>query len=422
MKKPRRNGRDGHTKQTHERPTVLLGATRAESLGFLKGFPEYLSKLGWNVHVVSSPGTRLNSFSPSDALHTHAIEMRRDPSPVHDAIALVRWVRLLRRINPDIVLVGTPKAGLLAMISGALTGTPARIYHLLGLRLETARGIRRLVLVTAEKLSCHLATRVLSVSRSLTDAAVGAGVARREKFDLIEPGTSNGIDLVYFDTNSVDPKFLTEIRQSLQLTSSHFVVGYVGRLTPDKGLNYLNDAMRVLKTRFTQRDDSRIPVLLAIGALDQKGYQPFELSDVTVHAPGKIDDPRPYYRLMDVLCLPTLREGFPNVPLEAAAMRIPVVTTLATGARDSVQDGVTGLLVPPHDAHALVDALDTFATNPELIQSMGEAGAVWVQRFSRPQIWEQQAIYLRRQYELERDEARHRRSISWFPGRRMGGE
>jgi glycosyltransferase involved in cell wall biosynthesis len=109
---------------------------------------------------------------------------------------------------------------------------------------------------------------------------------------------------------------------------------------------------------------------------------------------------------MDVLCLPTLREGMPNVCLEAAAMEIPVVTTTATGAVDSVADGETGLLVEPGDAAGLARALRTLHHDTALARRMGAAGRRWATtHFSRPDLWTGHDQYLRRQLP---DEGRHR--------------
>src|SRR5207302_3183011 len=93
---------------------------------------------------------------------------------------------------------------------------------------------------------------------------------------------------------------------------------------------------------------------------------------------------------MDVLALPTYREGFPNVPLEAQAASVPVVTTRVTGAVDSVIDGVTGRLVPAQDADALAAALIELLSHPEKRKKMGKMAAQWVEdRFRRELVWDE---------------------------------
>jgi glycosyltransferase involved in cell wall biosynthesis len=81
---------------------------------------------------------------------------------------------------------------------------------------------------------------------------------------------------------------------------------------------------------------------------------------------------------MDVMALPTWREGFPNVILEAAATGVPIVTTECTGARDAVVPEVTGLLIPPGYPSAICEAVLNLIRNPDLRHRMGEAARAWV--------------------------------------------
>lgn len=91
---------------------------------------------------------------------------------------------------------------------------------------------------------------------------------------------------------------------------------------------------------------------------------------------------------MDVLCLPSRREGFPTVALEAAAMRLPVVATRATGCGDAVLDGETGRLVDIDDHRGLADAIRDLHSAPEEARRMGERGHQRVLADFRPEaIW-----------------------------------
>ena len=101
-------------------------------------------------------------------------------------------------------------------------------------------------------------------------------------------------------------------------------------------------------------------------------------------------DTPPLYAAMDVVVLPTYREGFPVVPMEAAAMELPVVATEVPGCVDAVQDSVTGTLVPPRDASALTEAIRHYLLDPELRRQHGRAGRERMLReFRQEDIWEE---------------------------------
>jgi glycosyltransferase involved in cell wall biosynthesis len=156
------------------------------------------------------------------------------------------------------------------------------------------------------------------------------------------------------------------------------VVGYVGRLTRDKGIPDLLQAFnRVLECR----PDT---ILLLVGWFDESedALSVYQRARIEAHprivCTGFVADTAPYYRAMDLLVLPTWREGFPNVALEAAASSVPVITTLTTGARDAVLTGITGLRVPPGDPFTLSEAMLTLLQHPWQRLAMGRAARRWV--------------------------------------------
>jgi glycosyltransferase involved in cell wall biosynthesis len=149
-------------------------------------------------------------------------------------------------------------------------------------------------------------------------------------------------------------------------------------LTCDKGLPELIRAFdRILLSEPSAR-------LLLVGwfdaaedALDEE-LRTRILRHPRIHCTGFVRDTAPYYRAMDVLVLPTWREGFPNAVLEAAATGIPAVTTESTGARDSVVPEVTGLLIPPGYPEAIYEAVVKLLRDPERRRQMGQAARAWV--------------------------------------------
>nr|WP_255412636.1 glycosyltransferase [Cryobacterium sp. Y62] len=352
----------------------------------MRGFPEYLRDKGWEVHIVSTPGPMLMSLSEVSGLYTHALAMERPPSPVKDLLALVAWYRLLRTVRPDIISVGTPKAGLLGGLASLLARVPERIYLLRGLRLETAHGLQRWVLECLERLSLGVATQILSVSPSLRQRVISLGLVSPAKVRVLGHGSSNGVDLAAFEPARISEEQVVKLAEQLRILKGVPVVGFVGRLTLDKGLADLADAREILAHRNIDHQ------ILLVGEIDEGQNQDLL---VRLHAYGRpvittghVTDPKPYYRLMDLLCLPTLREGFPNVVLEAGASGLPTVTTDATGAVDSVIGGETGLIAVAGDSRSLAAKLEELLLVPDTRTAMGTAAKAHVMaNFDRTLVW-----------------------------------
>ena len=354
-----------------KKPKVVIGVTSAVSLTLLEGWPEYLRDKGWDVHVVSSPAPSLTSLGKH--VSVHPLPMQRDPSPLKDLVALVSWLRLLVRIRPDMVMLGTPKASLLGMLAAAIARVPSRLYLLRGLRGETTTGMRRKALFLLEKLTVSCAHSVIAVSRSLATAFVAGGLAPADKVVVLGRGSSNGVDL---DRFVVRP-------ENSQPRADAPVVGFVGRLTMDKGLAVLIEAERLLLQSETEHS------LLIVGGQDGLGMDKQAWpAGARVTETGHVVDTAPFYAQMTLLVLPTYREGFPNVVLEASAAGIPVVTTNATGAVDSVIDHETGIITPVADARALADAIRLLLRDGELRESYGRAGRRLVEKhYDRQCVW-----------------------------------
>jgi len=372
-----------------EGPRILLGVTVDLSLSLMEGFPEYLRDRGWQVHVVSSPGPRLERLGHERGITVHAVSMERAPRPFADLRSLFRWIRVVRMVRPRVVSVGTPKAALLGAVAAWLTRVPVRVSLLRGLRLETSTGLQRFILTWMERLTSATATDVLAVSPSLRTRAIELELVPEKKIRVLGLGSSNGVDI-----RAMDSAAPLDEAHRVALTEGVPVIGFVGRLAADKGLGTLADARAELVARGVDHQ------LLLVGGVDEDhdsaAMERLLNSGRPAVVVGQVPRAWPYFRLMDVLCLPTLREGFPNVVLEAAGSRVPTVTTDATGAIDSVVDGETGFLVPVGDASALADALATVVSDPSLARRLGSAARDRAERdFDRPLVWARTEAALR---------------------------
>lgn len=363
-------------------------ATVPMSLLFLRGQPAYMRARGFELRAVTSPGPELDAFGRAEGVPVHAVSMPRRITPIGDLVSLTRLVLHFRQTRPDIVHAHTPKGGLLGTIAAALAGVPVRIYHMRGLPLMGERGARRALLTVTERVSCALATEVFCVSRSLRDVSIELRLAAPEKVRVLAGGSGQGVDARgRFDPDRLDPDARRRARAGLGIPDDALVFGFVGRVVRDKGLRELASAWAGVREALPHAR------LLVVGPRDGSDVEPSVLgaldSDSRVHAiPVFTDDTPAAYAAMDVVVLPTYREGFPNVPLEAASMRLPVIATRIPGCVDAVEDGITGTLVPARDAAALEQAMLRYGRDPSLRMDHGRTGRARVVReFAREAIW-----------------------------------
>lgn len=366
---------------------VYVVTTPRVAWWFLRGQLAYLREQGAEVHLVSSPDAQLDASAAREKVVPHAVAMHREIAPLNDLVALARLWLLFLRLRPDIVNVSTPKAGLLAGVAALLSGVRSRVYVLRGLRMETSTGARRRVLWLAEKIACLSATRVVCVSASLRERAIQLGLVAPRKAVLIGDGSSNGVDVERFEASETTLAHSAELRAELGIAADAKVIGFVGRFTRDKGLTELAAAFPAVLARHPS------VVLLLVGDFEAGDPVPEETRTLLedsrhVIRTGWVPEVAPYVQLCDVVALPTYREGFPNIAVEAGAAGKPVVTTDATGARDAVVHEDTGLVVPMKDAPALAAALDRVLAEPAWALQLGENGhRRALERFRPEVIW-----------------------------------
>jgi glycosyltransferase involved in cell wall biosynthesis len=334
---------------------------------------------GYDVCVVSSPGPGLARVGEQMGVRVRSVPMTREISPFADLIALIAWLRVCLSERPVLMISATPKASLLSLLAAKLTRVPSRLYCLVGLRLESEHGMRRKLLAFMEKITSWAATDVVANSPSLAARYTELALAPAGKLRQTRPGSDHGVDSVHFRPQAPD----LELAHALGIDRSIPVLGLVGRLTHDKGVDTMINAMALLHA------DHVTCQLLVLGSQDEPDSVAYvdtmkSMGDHVV-AVGRVADVRPYFALMDVHVLPSLREGFPNVVLEASAMGLPTVATDATGAIDSVRNGQTGLIVKTQDPRDLADAITTLLRDSDLAKTYGARARTWVVEDFQPE-------------------------------------
>lgn len=358
---------------------------------FLCGQIQFMKENGIDVHVVSSPNDYLDKIHSREKIQVHGIPISRKINPLSDISSIYSLWMLFLRERPDIVHAHTPKGSLVALIAAWLSRVPVRIYHIHGVPFLSAKGIKRIILILCDKLSCRLSTQVFCVSQSNMQIATEANLCKKAKIKVIQNGSINGIDAIKtFNPAIYGLGYKNKIRFNYGINIQSIVIGFSGRVIKEKGILELFDAWKEIK-----KIHNNVAIFI-VGPIDdrdpvQGDILSYMKKDKNIYFTECWSDfMPPYYAAMDILVLPSHREGLGLATLEAGAMNLPVVATNIPGCVDAVEDGVTGLLVPPYDAKAIADAINKYLINSALRKKHGYAGRNRVlKKFPQIPIWEE---------------------------------
>ena len=323
----------------------------------LKGQMSYMVEHGFDVLMVSADGPEIAAVTKHEGCPHHVVHMTRKLTPFQDLVSLWKLFLLIRKYRPHIVHTHTPKAGLLGMLAAKIAGVPIRMHTVAGLPWMESKGIKKMLLKSVERITAWSAQYLYANSRSLKQFMIDEHIVTNvEKLNVLGAGTSNGIDLSYFSSKQVSPAVINDVKRAAGLPEHGRAWLFVGRIVADKGIQELYDAFSELNKAYP--DDQ----LWLVGPFEEHN----ELNDSlrlnlsnnpNIKMWGYQEDVRPYMAVAYALVFPSYREGFPNVPLQAAAMECPLILSDINGCNELVSHNENGLLIPVKDSLSLYHAM-----------------------------------------------------------------
>ncbi len=335
------------------------------SVGFFTDIIPDLRDMGYEVVSVCSDGPELQSVREAGG-RTVTVEMQRHISPVKDLKSLWEMIRVFRREKPLMVHSMTPKAGLICMLAGKLTGVPVRVHTFTGLVFPTSTGLKRRILMATDWITCACASHVIPEGEGVRKDLLNNHITNKP-IKVLGYGNCRGIDLQKFSRSEEVLKEADKIRDKDKFT---FIV--IGRLVGDKGINELVEAFDSLNKELPGTR------LILVGSyepeLDALKPETIRMIDgnPAIEAVGEQRDVRPWLAASDCAVLASYREGFPNVVIEAGAMGLPQIVTDINGANEIIVEGKNGTIVPSKDAGALRDAMKRMVTDAEWRQGFAD--------------------------------------------------
>ncbi len=359
---------------------------------FIGGQFLYFGERGNEMHLICPGSEYLEQYSRDMKFKYSVVDITRTFTLYKDLKAMLAIARYIRIHSVDIVVGHTPKGALLSMIAGRLLKIPKRIYFRHGLVYETKRGLPRMILILAEKVAAYYSTHIICVSSSLCELSIRHKLNSTSKQSIIGSGTCGGIDTrLKFNPDLIKEEELAVLRKKYQINTEDVVIGFCGRLVPDKGIIELVEAFDILRTG---KSGKRFKLLL-VGIFENRDKLPTGLvkkikSDKDIILTGFVNtNIQYYYYLMNIYILPSYREGFGMSVIEAGAMEIPVLTTRATGCIDSIIENFTGRYIN-NTPISIVEGIEFYLNNPELARSYGRNGRDFVKNnFDNLILWKE---------------------------------
>ena len=276
---------------------------------------------------------------------------------------------------------------MLGSLSSWFAKVPVRLYLMWGLYYVTQKGFKKHLFKLIEKVVCKCSTAIAPDSKGNVKVAVEEGLCKPEKIGVVGHGSANGVDTARFDPVKFSV-IRDNLRKELSIPEKATVFGCIAPTVGDKGINELIEAFDRISKKYLNA------YLLYIGQVAQKDpvkestLKLIEEHEKIVHL-GWQSEPEKYMSAMDIFVLPTYREGFGVVNIEASAMELPVISTDVPGPQESIVDGETGILVPVKQVEPIKQAMAKLIEQPLYAKKLGKAGRIRVQNYyDQKWLWE----------------------------------
>jgi glycosyltransferase involved in cell wall biosynthesis len=321
----------------------------------------------YNVSIITNlNGNRSILDNISNKVNIVNLPIGRNINLLSDFKALLLLIVIFHKNRFSLVHSVSPKAGLLTSIAALITRTPNRLHTFTGQVWVTKKGINRWFLRWLDKIIVMLNTNILVDSFSQQDFLIKEKVLSEKKSIVLGSGSISGVDVNRFQPSKT---YRNLIRKQLNIKDDCVVFLFAGRLKKEKGMFELVEAFKNVSE---QHNDV---ALLIVGpdedGLKQELAEYLDLYKNLVKFVNLTKRPEQYMMASDIFVLPSYREGFGSVVIEAASCGLPSIGSNIYGLSDAIKSGETGLLVPAKSSKHLENAMSELAVNTKLRMNMG---------------------------------------------------
>jgi glycosyltransferase involved in cell wall biosynthesis len=361
-----------------EKPRILFVVTTPLTANVF--LFSHFQALAMHYTIFLCVNTNLHKFFPELEQYVEVIHvgLLRKISLFADFKTLFDLFLVVRRIRPRVIHCVTPKAGLIGMLAGFLGRVPFRWHTFTGQVWATRKFISKSFLKFIDKCIVFFSTQIFTDSESQRQLLLKENIVSIDKISVLGFGSIAGVNIDRFQSNN---EIRLSIREKLACKTEACIFLFVGRIARDKGVFDLVNAFS-----FASKNIEGIE--LWIVGPDEEGLQSqleelAHVDNLSIRFLGASSTPENYMMSADVFVLPSYREGFGTVIIEAAACGIPSIAYRIDGVVDAIEDGVTGELIDLHKVEALAQSIISFAELPSKRIEMGKNARERVVKYFR---------------------------------------
>jgi glycosyltransferase involved in cell wall biosynthesis len=339
---------------------------------FLEEHIKYLCKF-YDITVITSYDKKyinlLKNFPKN--VRFKFININRNINLLFDLMAFFQLLFFLKSNKFDLVHSITPKAGFLSVITSRLSRVPNIFHTFTGQVWLSRKGFVRLFLIIVDYFIATLATRIIVDSHSQRKFLIKKKIITKKNSIVIGNGSLSGVDIRKFKRNN---KIRVIFRRKLNFSKNNFVLLFIGRLNKDKGIL---DLANVFLNLFEKYNNLR---LLFVGP-DENNLK-FEIKKILKNKKKFVkffsfsNNPEYFMNASDLLVLPSYREGFGSVIIEASACGLPSVASNIYGIVDAIDDKNTGLLFKPGNVTDISNTISNLINNKSYRMRLGKNASV----------------------------------------------
>ncbi len=315
-----------------KKPRLVLIANTSSFLRiYVLKHIETLSR-GYKVYVCCNNANQLKNLVPRN-VSLIEINFKRGISFFNDVITFFKTLFFFFTKKPNVSISFTPKIGFMVAVISFIARTPKRLHWFTGQIWVWKKGIRKIFFKSIDKLIFLCSNYVLIDSYPQKHFLIKEKVITDDKSIVLHKGSVGGVNIKKFKFNK---KKRFKLRKKFSISKNTFVFLYLGRINKDKGLVELIKAFNLIQK-------NRNVMLILVGPLEDNSLIDLIKKNKKILYFTYTTKPESWFSFSDILCLPSHREGFGTVVIEAAACGIPTLCSKIYGLIDSIVPNKTGI-------------------------------------------------------------------------------